>query len=90
MKVPSLGKVDQAQLLESFLQRLHRQLTPEQASYLHNNFLYCPTPLYLRVACDIACKWHSFTEINYCCLEPNMEGIINLFFDMMEKKHGRN
>lgn len=65
-----------------------RKLTEVQKSHFLSNFESCPTPLYLRVACDLAQKWHSFARIEHCKLAPSMKEIINIFFDWIERKHG--
>ncbi|XP_033121008.1 NACHT domain- and WD repeat-containing protein 1-like [Anneissia japonica] len=48
-----------------------------------------PTPLYLKLACDIAKSWHSYTEESHCKLADTVNGLINQLFTELEESHGQ-
>jgi hypothetical protein len=52
-------------------------------------YAQCPTPLYLRVATDIAMLWpSSFSNQSECRLGANMRAIVTQVFERLEKFHG--
>ncbi|XP_071956967.1 NACHT and WD repeat domain-containing protein 2-like [Antedon mediterranea] len=48
-----------------------------------------PTPLFLKLACDIAKSWHSYTDESECTLADTVNGLINQLFNELEEIHGQ-
>lgn len=76
-----LDEQDQHQILDLMLSKAGRKLTPEQKQIvLQAHHDDTPTPLFMRLACDIAKKWKSYTPLKECKLADSTPGLIEQLF----------
>ncbi len=61
--------------MQSYLIFPFRTVNDEQRKIILNAFNGCPLPLYLRLATDIALKWHSYTEVSKDDIAADMPGM---------------
>ncbi len=74
-------------ILNKWLSNAGRQLTNEQYTYLISQFSKNGFSIYLKLAFEMAKRWKSYQPAFN--LKPDVEGIINDFFDQLEKEHTR-
>ncbi|XP_022082151.1 NACHT domain- and WD repeat-containing protein 1-like [Acanthaster planci] len=89
LEVLRLDEQDQNSLIDMMLNKAGRRLQPDQKSLVlnahHDND---PTPLFTRLACDIAMRWRSYTPMEECRLADSTPGLIRQLFKQLEVKHG--
>lgn len=79
---------DGPQVLSKMLSANNRTLTDDQRDVLLAAFNQCPLPLYLRLAVDVAIKWHSFDNVAPGDLASNMKGLVSTLFQRLESRYG--
>jgi hypothetical protein len=85
MLLPVLPAHDAKQILECWLALNNRKLTTRQSSEVLDKFNKNGLPIYLKLAFERAKHWHSYDkETN---LNTDAKGIINNFFEYLEKEH---
>jgi ABC-type oligopeptide transport system ATPase subunit len=82
--VPILPEKEAIEILDQWLKSVNRQLTGDQTDLVIKSFKITPLPLYLKLAFEKAKKWHSYD--NPHSLKPDVQGIINEYFDDLEKE----
>ncbi|XP_038076753.1 uncharacterized protein LOC119744738 [Patiria miniata] len=89
LEVQRLDEQDQNSLIDMMLSKAGRRLQPDQKRLVlnahHDND---PTPLFTRLACDIAMRWRSYTPMEECKLADSTPGLIRQLFKQLEIKHG--
>ena len=88
LQVTALQVKDGPVILAKMLAEKHRSLTAEQNQIVLNAFGRCPLPLYLRLAADVAVRWHSYDAIDTSELAPDMPGLISTIFQRLESRYG--
>ena len=80
---------DARSLLNQWLQRAERRLTPPQASIVMDGFATCRLPLYMRLAFEEARLWHSYDS--GAPLPTDIDGMVVQLLNRLsqEKNHGR-
>jgi WD40 repeat protein len=76
---------DGEELLGKWLAAEARTLTREQRQEIIGKFSITGLPLYLKLAFEQACQWHSY-EVGKA-LPAYVEGILARYFDLLEKEH---
>jgi WD40 repeat protein len=79
---------DGRQMLASWLEDaemsgLRRRLQPEQKAVLLQGFAACPIPLYLKLAFEQACLWHSYDAVK--SIAPDVTTLLHEFFQRLER-----
>ncbi|EDQ86656.1 uncharacterized protein MONBRDRAFT_33730 [Monosiga brevicollis MX1] len=87
-KVPALNSEDIQALITGGLEAGNRTLTSEQHQTLRSAIAKCPTPLYTRLALNVASAWHSQTPLEQCTLPADVPGMIESLFEQLEQIHG--
>lgn len=90
--VPRLRPKDSEDIIRSSLQAYHRQLTPEQYTYLLGTVEQNPKPLYLKLLIDIARRWTCFSEKSSeitLTLPETIEDAVNQLFARLENRYGK-
>lgn len=85
IQLPVLPTNDAKQILERWLAANNRKLTTRQSSEILEKFNKNGLPIYLKLAFERARHWHSYdVETD---LSADVRGIINNFFEYLEKEH---
>jgi energy-coupling factor transporter ATP-binding protein EcfA2 len=84
LQVPALPEKEAIDILDLWLRSEKRKLTDVQHDLVIKSFNSSPFPLYLKLAFEKAKKWHSYD--NNHSLKPDVKGIINEYFDDLEKE----
>jgi hypothetical protein len=90
--VPRLRPNDCEDIIRSSLQVYHRQLTPEQYTYLLSTVESNPKPLYLKLLIDIARRWTHFADKSLeitLSLPSTIEEAVEQLFTRLENRHGK-
>jgi len=80
-----LPQNDAELIIEKWFSNAKRKLTDEQYNYLLSQFSNNGLSIYLKLAFEMARRWKSYQPITD--LKPDVEGIINDYFDQLEKEH---
>ena len=83
--LPLLPVPEAEQILDLWFNSIRRRLTPEQTTEITQKFAKTKLPIYLRLAFERASHWHSYDD--RCVLKEDAPGIVNGFFDDLEKEH---
>ncbi|XP_019645210.1 PREDICTED: NACHT domain- and WD repeat-containing protein 1-like [Branchiostoma belcheri] len=89
LQIPALQEDAVTHILSGWLQAAHRKLTPEQTHLVVQAFHTCPLPLFLKLAFDEACRWHSFSKPEETRLQTTVVSCIHALFERVEKDHGK-
>ncbi|XP_066274641.1 NACHT domain- and WD repeat-containing protein 1-like isoform X1 [Branchiostoma lanceolatum] len=89
LQIPALQEDAVTHILGGWLQAAHRKLTPEQTHLVVQAFHTCPLPLFLKLAFDEACRWHSFSKPDETRLQTTVVSCIHALFERVEKDHGK-
>ncbi len=89
LEVTKLTVSDGPLILDKMLEAKKRALTDEQRVIVLNAFSKCPLPLYLRLAVDVATKWHSYDDVEPSELAIDMPGLITTLFERLESRYGQ-
>ena len=88
MHVPHMTTEEQEEAMEMILENNNRVVTDAQKKILVDAFVQNPLPLYLKMAADVATKWHSYDEISPDMLASNMAGLVTQLFEKLEARYG--
>ncbi|XP_019617342.1 PREDICTED: uncharacterized protein LOC109464718 [Branchiostoma belcheri] len=89
LQVLPLDSTQSKHMVTSRLARLGRTLAPDQLDKLLTSHQKGQlTPLYVRIASDMAAKWKSYTPLERCDLASSTTTLIKQFFRQLEKTHG--
>ena len=88
LEVTPMRKSDGGSILDKMVAVQGRTLNGEQRLLVLNAFEKCPLPLYMRLAVDIALRWHSYDHISPDELADDMPGLITILFERLESKYG--
>ncbi|XP_078617849.1 telomerase protein component 1-like [Branchiostoma floridae x Branchiostoma japonicum] len=90
LQVLPLDAAQSKDMVTSRLEKQGRTLTPgQQEKLLTSHQKGQLTPLYVRIASDMAAKWKSYTPLERCDLAPSTTALIKQFFRQLEKTHGK-
>jgi hypothetical protein len=85
LQLPVLPEAEAIQILGKWFVSIKRRLTDKQNKELLSKFNRTGLSIYLKLAFESARHWHSYdTSYN---LQPDVKGIINDFFQYLEKEH---
>ena len=85
LQLPVLPESEASQILNKWFASVSRKLTDKQQKELLSKFNRTGLSVYLKLAFESAKHWHSYdTSFN---LHPDVKGIINDFFQYLEKEH---
>ena len=90
--VPRLRPTDCEEIIRSSLKLHHRQLNPEQYSYLLTTVENNPKPLYLKLLIDITRTWKSLENAQLKVeldLPNTIEETVEQLFARLENRHGK-
>lgn len=87
--VDTISKEDVTLILDHWLQRKERKLTPEQKDLLLNSYDQCPLPLYLNLCFLETSKWTSYMDMSNLQLYKTVREAINGLFAKLERSHGQ-
>ena len=90
LEVKPLTVVDGSPILDKMLSAENRTVTETQRKIVLDAFEKCPLPLYLRLAADVALRWHSYDTIDPDELSPDMPGLITTLFRRLEARYGKH
>ena len=79
---------DAAVVLDRWLMDAGRMLSPIQREKLLEKFAACGEPLYLKLAFEEACHWHSADQLGSCMLGDGLPGLMNTFLKRLALDHG--
>ena len=85
--LPVLPEKEAKQILDRWLNNVKRKLTEDQHKLVIYNFNKTGLPIYLKLAFERAKQWHSYDKD--LALSDNVNGIINDYFNLLEKEHTR-
>lgn len=85
LMLPVLPTADAEQLLDRWLNSIHRTLTGAQRAEVLRRFQPSGLPIYLTLSFEHVKTWHSYTR-DYD-LKSSVPGIINDFVDLLEHEH---
>ncbi|KAK2144717.1 hypothetical protein LSH36_736g01022 [Paralvinella palmiformis] len=88
LEVKPLSVTDGFPILDKMLSAQNRTVTESQRKIVLDAFEKCPLPLYLRLAADVALRWHSYDTIDAGELPANMSGLITTLFQRLESRYG--
>jgi len=80
-----LPQNDAELILEKWFSNAKRKLTDEQYNHLLSQFSINGLSIYLKLAFEMAKRWKSYQPTSN--LKPDVDGIINDYFDQLEKEH---
>lgn len=80
-----LPETDALQILDRWFKSIKRTLTYDQKTLILSNFRNSGLPIYLKLAFEKARHWHSYDGAH--SLKPHVNGIINEYFDDLEKEY---
>lgn len=86
--VPKLPDQDVSNIVDHWLAKRKRTLTPSQRQVLSKSFEKCPLPIYLKLSFDEACRWTSYSDKSTTVLQTTVRNSINTLFSRLEVKHG--
>eukprot|EP00058_Branchiostoma_floridae_P004819 XP_002590307.1 hypothetical protein BRAFLDRAFT_121364 [Branchiostoma floridae] len=90
LQVLPLDAAQSKDMVTSRLAKQGRTLTPgQQEKLLTSHQKGQLTPLYVRIASDMAAKWKSYTPLERCDLASSTTALIKQFFRQLEKTHGK-
>ena len=72
VEVTPLTSEDGPAILEQMLSTRCRTVTKHQRKIILDAFTHCPLPLYLKIATDVAAKWHSYDQIEPDAISSDM------------------
>ncbi len=84
-QLPILPANDAEQILERWLAVNKRKLTTDQSKEILDKFNENGLPIYLKLAFERSKHWHSYDKDTN--VSTNVKGIINNFFEFLEKEH---
>jgi hypothetical protein len=90
-ELPTMSKEDAHAILDSLVTDAGRSLTTVQRNAIVNSVLKdpAPSPLALRIACDLAQPWTDKTKGKAIELPSSPWELFNLYLDRLERIHGR-
>ena len=88
VNVPLLTEDTGREIVESYLHKHKRKLTPQQMRYVLSMFKQAPSPLFLKLLLDQAKQWESYSKKGALILAVSVKEVINMLFDNLEKKFG--
>ncbi|XP_072178165.1 NACHT domain- and WD repeat-containing protein 1-like [Diadema setosum] len=89
MEMKPIKDSAKSDIIDSLMNRVGRTLTKEQKKIvLRAHQDNKPTALYIKIACDMADAWHSYTPLSTCRLAGTITGIITQLFEELEEQHG--
>ena len=86
--VATIPRPDVKLILNHWLERIQRKLTPEQEDLLLKSYDQCPFPLYLNLCFREASQWTSYMDVSSIHLFQTVREAINGLFAKMESLHG--
>ncbi|XP_071477880.1 uncharacterized protein [Diadema antillarum] len=86
--VPELSQSEARYIAHYLIGRAGRRLTDDQHQALMKAMEENSNPLYLRLVCDEAVKWKSYTEKKGIHLASDLRKMINGILASLESKHG--
>eukprot|EP00057_Strongylocentrotus_purpuratus_P003049 XP_003725816.1 PREDICTED: NACHT and WD repeat domain-containing protein 1 isoform X1 [Strongylocentrotus purpuratus] len=89
IEIPPLANDEAAKLSESLLKSHRRTLSDDQYSMLQDAIAACPHPLYIRLACQAACTWHSYDPPSATKLGEDVLSQFGMHLETMEKRYGK-
>ena len=66
-----------------------RLLTQEQFDVILAKLRMCPSPLFLKLCCEQARAWHSYTPRDQLSLGITVRSLIEQMFIRLERDHGK-
>ena len=92
LQVPALGSGEAEVILKGWLKENARTLTDKQFKLVTETSLDAskesPTPLRLRLLCDLALEWRSYDAAPDAALPRTVEALIDEIFTRLERRHG--
>jgi len=85
--LPLLPEAEAKQILKSWFDSVKRKLTDEQYNLIVTNFNKTKLPIYLKLAFEKSKHWYSYDRKH--SLKETVAGIINDYYDDLEKEHTR-
>lgn len=83
--LPLLPEAEARQILDSWLNAVKRVLTKDQYDMVIGKFSIVKLPIYLKLAFEKVKHWNSYDDKH--SLKDSVKGIINDYFDDLEKDH---
>ena len=84
----TISRSDVSIILDHWLKKKERKLTPTQRDLLLNAYDQCPLPLYLNLSFLEASQWTSYLDVSNIQLYKTIREAINGLFAKMELLHG--
>ncbi|XP_072023467.1 NACHT and WD repeat domain-containing protein 2-like [Amphiura filiformis] len=90
LELVPMDEKERSDMIELRLEKLGRCLTKSQMDYVKSAYgKGQPPALYIRLACDIASNWKSYTPMSECRLADCTMNIIAQRFEDLEDVHGK-
>ncbi|XP_022104320.1 NACHT and WD repeat domain-containing protein 2-like isoform X3 [Acanthaster planci] len=89
VEVPQLSGADSTKMVDSLLKAHGRTLCKAQAKVLRDAVAGCPIPLYAKLACHVACTWHSYDESSSTKIEKDTGAQMSAILDRLERRYGK-
>ncbi|XP_077983798.1 telomerase protein component 1-like isoform X2 [Glandiceps talaboti] len=89
IEIKRLKPEDGPVILDARLKAIGRTLTSKQRDVVTKAFKECSLPLYMELAFQQCRDWPSYKNPEDCKLEADVSGMINAFYESLERYHGK-
>ena len=88
LAIEKLQESESVEILARMLAARKRTLSQAQKNIVLEAFRACGLPLYMKLAVDIAIRWHSYSVVKSSDLSPLITGVIETIFLRLEHRYG--